>query len=238
GVWLIGNSRPVRLKIEQPWECKSTHADQSSKERRKLWACSMTSDADISCHCVRIRANLRAETGGTTGSRPKTSTASWINTASTRMEHCGSKTSHLKRVARDGHAESLLAGSRCALTPEGSASMIPSMDKGLITGWSGRLFSLRAKSPNSNLNARKNWTTASDSLARPNGNWKTKNGSVSWQRGSAGAFIHPMRGSCTVAWGSLSPTSVIGLEANATAQAVGLIFGRISQRLIAGRASK
>src|SRR6266568_3091223 len=29
GVWLIGNSRPVRLKIEQPWECKSPHADQS-----------------------------------------------------------------------------------------------------------------------------------------------------------------------------------------------------------------
>src|SRR5438874_4579064 len=27
GVWLIGNSRPVRLKIEQPWECKSPHAD-------------------------------------------------------------------------------------------------------------------------------------------------------------------------------------------------------------------
>jgi hypothetical protein len=28
GVWLIGNSRPVRLKTEQPWECKSPHADQ------------------------------------------------------------------------------------------------------------------------------------------------------------------------------------------------------------------
>jgi len=28
GVWLTGNSRPVRLKIEQPWECKSPHADQ------------------------------------------------------------------------------------------------------------------------------------------------------------------------------------------------------------------
>ena len=28
GVWLIGNSRPIRLKIEQPWECKSPHADQ------------------------------------------------------------------------------------------------------------------------------------------------------------------------------------------------------------------
>ena len=27
-MWLIGNSRPVRLKIEQPWECKSPHADQ------------------------------------------------------------------------------------------------------------------------------------------------------------------------------------------------------------------
>ena len=30
GVWLIGNSRPVRLKTEQPWECKSPHADQPS----------------------------------------------------------------------------------------------------------------------------------------------------------------------------------------------------------------
>ncbi len=29
GVWLIGNSRPVRLKSEQPWECKSPRADQS-----------------------------------------------------------------------------------------------------------------------------------------------------------------------------------------------------------------
>jgi hypothetical protein len=29
GVWLTGNSRPVRLKPEQPWECKSPHADQS-----------------------------------------------------------------------------------------------------------------------------------------------------------------------------------------------------------------
>ena len=28
GVWFAGNSRPVRLKIEQPWECKSPHADQ------------------------------------------------------------------------------------------------------------------------------------------------------------------------------------------------------------------
>ena len=27
GVWLTGKSRPVRLKIEQPWECKSPHAD-------------------------------------------------------------------------------------------------------------------------------------------------------------------------------------------------------------------
>ena len=27
-VWLTGNSRPVRLKIEQPWECESPHAAQ------------------------------------------------------------------------------------------------------------------------------------------------------------------------------------------------------------------
>ena len=29
GVWFAGNSRPVRLKPEQPWECNSPHADQS-----------------------------------------------------------------------------------------------------------------------------------------------------------------------------------------------------------------
>lgn len=28
GVWFTGNSRPVRLKPEQSWECKSPHADQ------------------------------------------------------------------------------------------------------------------------------------------------------------------------------------------------------------------
>src|ERR1019366_9553553 len=26
-VWFTGNIRPVRLKPEQPWECKSPHAD-------------------------------------------------------------------------------------------------------------------------------------------------------------------------------------------------------------------
>jgi hypothetical protein len=35
GVWLIGNSRPVRLKIEQPWECKSPHADQFGMSTRR-----------------------------------------------------------------------------------------------------------------------------------------------------------------------------------------------------------
>jgi hypothetical protein len=28
GVWFTGNSRPVRFKTEQPWECNSPHADQ------------------------------------------------------------------------------------------------------------------------------------------------------------------------------------------------------------------
>ena len=28
GVWLTGNSGPIWLKPEQPWECKSPHADQ------------------------------------------------------------------------------------------------------------------------------------------------------------------------------------------------------------------
>jgi hypothetical protein len=40
GVWLIGNSRPVRLKIEQPWECKSPHADQ-------FWNVNRTSGPDL-----------------------------------------------------------------------------------------------------------------------------------------------------------------------------------------------
>src|SRR5437867_9541569 len=37
GVWLIGNSRPIRLKIEQPWECKSPHADQSELNKTDYW---------------------------------------------------------------------------------------------------------------------------------------------------------------------------------------------------------
>src|SRR5262245_53399306 len=40
GVWLIGNSRPVRLKIEQPWECESPHADQ-------IWNVNRTSEPDL-----------------------------------------------------------------------------------------------------------------------------------------------------------------------------------------------
>ena len=44
GVWLIGNSRPVRLKIEQPWECKSPHADQfGMSTRRASRACLLNS---------------------------------------------------------------------------------------------------------------------------------------------------------------------------------------------------
>ncbi len=44
GVWLIGNSRPVRLKIEQPWECKSPHADQFGMSTRRAGrTCSLTS---------------------------------------------------------------------------------------------------------------------------------------------------------------------------------------------------
>ena len=37
GVWFNGNIRPFRLKPEQPWECKSPHADQPSlgAERRE-----------------------------------------------------------------------------------------------------------------------------------------------------------------------------------------------------------
>ena len=44
GVWLIGKSRPVRLKIEQPWECKSPHADQFGMSTgRADRACSLNS---------------------------------------------------------------------------------------------------------------------------------------------------------------------------------------------------
>src|SRR5208283_5904373 len=44
GVWLIGNSRPVRLKIEQPWECKSPHADHFGMSTgRADRACLLTS---------------------------------------------------------------------------------------------------------------------------------------------------------------------------------------------------
>ena len=35
GVWFIGNSRPIRLKLEQPWECKSPHADQFGLNRNR-----------------------------------------------------------------------------------------------------------------------------------------------------------------------------------------------------------
>jgi hypothetical protein len=47
GVWLIGNSRPIRLKIEQPWECKSPHADQSSLCRAS------TRQANLECPPVK-----------------------------------------------------------------------------------------------------------------------------------------------------------------------------------------
>src|SRR5213594_1315041 len=46
GVWLIGNSRPVRLKPEQPWECKSPHADQ-------FWNVNRTSEPGLGANeCV------------------------------------------------------------------------------------------------------------------------------------------------------------------------------------------
>ena len=51
GVWLIGNSRPVRLKIEQPWECKSPHADQPSlcelRLGRPFWNVNRTSEPGL-----------------------------------------------------------------------------------------------------------------------------------------------------------------------------------------------
>src|SRR6266851_6694628 len=46
GVWLTGNSRPVRLKPEQPWECKSPHADH-------LWNANRASEPGLGANeCV------------------------------------------------------------------------------------------------------------------------------------------------------------------------------------------
>jgi len=43
-VWFAGNSRPVRLKPEQPWECKSPHADHFGMSTgRALRACLLNS---------------------------------------------------------------------------------------------------------------------------------------------------------------------------------------------------
>ncbi len=46
GVWFAGNSRPVRLKPEQPWECKSPRADQ-------FWNVNRTSEPGLGANeCV------------------------------------------------------------------------------------------------------------------------------------------------------------------------------------------
>src|SRR5436309_10502886 len=46
GVWFSGNSRPLRLKPEQPWECKSPHADH-------FWNANRTSEPGLGANeCV------------------------------------------------------------------------------------------------------------------------------------------------------------------------------------------
>lgn len=51
GVWFTGNSRPVRLKPEQPWECKSPHADQPTlwelRLGKPMWNVNRTSEPDL-----------------------------------------------------------------------------------------------------------------------------------------------------------------------------------------------
>jgi len=65
GVWLIGNSRPVRFKIEQPWECKSPHADQFGMSTGQARRASVLTSACLRAsgasprHSASLRSELR-----------------------------------------------------------------------------------------------------------------------------------------------------------------------------------
>ena len=48
GVWFTGNSRPVRLKTEQPWECKSPHADHFGMSTGQASRATV-----LTCACLR-----------------------------------------------------------------------------------------------------------------------------------------------------------------------------------------
>src|ERR1019366_2305826 len=64
GVWFTGNSRPVRLKIEQPWECKSPHADQFGMSTgRADRACLLNSvllETGVWCESTAFRQPFKA----------------------------------------------------------------------------------------------------------------------------------------------------------------------------------
>src|SRR6266511_2283568 len=59
GVWFAGNSRPVRLKPEQPWECKSPHADHFGMSTgRASRTCLLNSglpERGVSCESTAFR---------------------------------------------------------------------------------------------------------------------------------------------------------------------------------------
>src|SRR5207249_4008673 len=73
GVWLIGNSRPVRLKIEQPWECKSPHADQFGMSTgRASRTCLLNSglpEKGVWCESTAFRQPLQAATNARVAQR-------------------------------------------------------------------------------------------------------------------------------------------------------------------------
>ena len=62
GVWLIGNRRPVRFKTEQPWECKSPHADQFGMSTGQASRASLLTSACLraSGACPRHSASARS----------------------------------------------------------------------------------------------------------------------------------------------------------------------------------
>jgi len=66
GVWFTGNSRPVRLKTEQPWECKSPHADQfgmsPGRARRTCLLNSGLPERGVWCKSTAFRQPLQAAT--------------------------------------------------------------------------------------------------------------------------------------------------------------------------------
>ena len=78
GMWLIGNSRPARLKIEQPWGCKSPHADQPSLPLRLAGQFGMsTRQASRPCPKNCRVARTSGETGESDHQFPGSLVAGW-----------------------------------------------------------------------------------------------------------------------------------------------------------------